>query len=82
MQTVSIEFETTCFGSSPGSSKRPTQGVWALSKPAPGRQMNTQELMLSTIPWMKNLRRATNSSIVGIDVKITAVMIHGMLPPP
>jgi hypothetical protein len=35
-----------------------------------------------TMPWMKNRLRRTKSRIVGTEVKITAVMIQGMLPPP
>ena len=35
-----------------------------------------------TIPWMKNLRSTTNSRMVGIEVTMTPVMIHGMFPPP
>jgi len=35
-----------------------------------------------TIPLMKNFRRPMNSAMVGMEVKMTAVMIQGMLPPP
>jgi hypothetical protein len=46
------------------------------------RGRDYQELMERTIPWMKNFRRPTNNRIVGTEVKMTAVMIHGMFPPP
>lgn len=30
------------------------------------------------MPWMKNLRSSTNSRMVGIEVTMTPVMIHGL----
>jgi len=49
---------------------------------AGGYRRPAYDVMESTIPLMKNLRMKMNSRIVGIEVKMTAVMIQGMLPPP